>query len=87
MNREERILDVIKEAIDFYDPEDLLNIGAPDNEYLHEAKIISNKLLESGINQLSTIIQETFEYYFGKNIDNSLLLQIVNRITTNLNQI
>ena len=86
MNKEQKILDIIKESIDYYDPEGLLKIGAPKNEYLLEARNITYKLLSSEINQLSTIIHETFLNYFGDAINKSLLEQIVKRITTNLNQ-
>jgi hypothetical protein len=78
------ILKIVKEAIDYYDPSGLLNLGAPDNEYLVEAKLIRDYILVDGVTTLKEFIIETFKYTLAELIDEDRASLIEKRIINNL---
>jgi hypothetical protein len=62
------LLNVIKKIIDKYDFEGLLKIGAPKDEYYHEAERLYNVLItikEWDETTIRMYLINTFEYCFG----------------------
>ncbi len=69
----------IKSIIDTHDPVELLEIGAPDDEYDAEIKMIEKRKTELMISEESAreVVREVFEYMFRKgDVSDSKLNQI-----------
>lgn len=67
---EESVIAVVKPVLDKYDPEQLLCMGAPRDEYDPEAKLIASAVVREGMNRMSvqelgTLIANAWHYEFG----------------------
>ncbi len=69
-------IEVIKKIIDQEDPIGLLKLGAPDDEYFQEAKIIANKLKEKNFLVRGKFVRKVFLQQF----DEKISLKACNRI-------
>ena len=67
---EAAIVAVIKPVVDKYDPEQLLKIGCPSDEYEGECKLIASAVVREGMNrmteqELGNLIAFAWHYEFG----------------------
>lgn len=53
MKAEEEVYAVVKPVIDKFDPESLLKIGCPADEYEAEGKLIASAIVREGLNRMS----------------------------------
>lgn len=74
-------IEIIKKIIDQEDPMGLLKMGAPDDEYFEEAKIVANKLKESP----SFLLRGKFvRKVFLQQFDEKISLKVCNRIAVKI---
>lgn len=78
------MLNVVKEAIDYYDPCGLLNIGALEGEYLMEAKLIRDAIMTNGLIKLKETIIKIFNDTLGETIEETVAINVTNRIMNGL---
>ena len=84
MNEKEKRIAAIKEALDYFDPEGLLRLGAPEDEYILEATFIEKEMALSVDFKLKGIISRAFKKYFDSNLSDEINEKISQRISSNL---
>jgi len=67
---EAEIIAVVKPVVDKYDPEQLLKMGCPSDEYDGECKLIAGGIVREGMNrmteqELGNLIAFAWHYEFG----------------------
>ena len=77
----------INEAIDYYDPIGLLEMGAPKDEYIQEAKIIASAYCKDKHLNLNEIIIKTFQEQFEETLKQDIVNNIEQRIRYNLEKL
>lgn len=76
-----QVIEIVKSVIDKYDPIELLIIGAPKDEYLAEAKLISERIYKlRSTFKIRTIIKEVFIQQFDVELKQTLIFQMSNDI-------
>jgi len=70
--------------INKYDPEGLISIGCPDDEYDIEAEAIYNIIKKKKSYVLWEEIHEVFKYYFSSDLPEKLCKDMANEIIENL---
>jgi len=70
MKTEEAVAAMVKPVVDKYDPEQLLKIGCPSDEYDTECKLIAEAIVREGMNrmteqELGNLIAFAWHYEFG----------------------
>ncbi len=76
---------IINEAIDFFDPYGLLELGAPSDEYSGEARFIEEEFSKNK-ESLEKIIAEVFLSQFTEPLAEEVVVAIAERIRSNLNK-
>ena len=80
LNKNKKI-EIIKEAIDFFDPIDLLALGAPEDEYNVEAIRIEQEIDDySDRLKLMVVIEKVFQEMFDETLDSKTVHGIAIRI-------
>jgi hypothetical protein len=70
LKAEEAIVAVVKPVVNKYDPEQLLKMGCPADEYDPECVLIAKAIVREGLNRMSvqelgTLIANAWHYEFG----------------------
>ena len=70
LKAENAVIAVVKPVIDKHDPESLLKIGCPSDEYDPECKLIAAAVVREGLNRMSvqelgTLIANAWHYEFS----------------------
>lgn len=76
-------LSIIKKIVDEYDPIGLLQLGCPEDEYLPEVKLITERVKKNQINWKD--IQKIFKSQFEENVPKEICSKIATNIKMHLN--
>ena len=78
---------IVKKRIDEFDPENLLGLGAPENEYDHESVRIADKIGDiSTVEEIAGIISNIFEKSFDSDIKPEVYLEIAGSIKKDIEE-
>ena len=78
---------IVKKRIDELDPENLLKLGAPDNEYDFESSKITDKIRDSSTTkEIAGIISEVFTKSFDSEIKPEKCLEIASLIKKDMEE-
>lgn len=83
----DKVLSIVKEVVDSFDPCNLLNIGAPADEYMPEVKHIHEFIIKKGTAQLTEAIIDVFNFMFSERLSDDVAKAMANAIHERLRTI